>query len=38
MKVLRKDWVSHLRMKANNCKYKDCNRKLKEQFINGKKG
>ena len=28
-------WMGHLRIKANECGYKDKDRKLKEQFING---
>ena len=28
-------WMDHLRIKANECNYKECVRQLKEQFING---
>ena len=29
------DWIGHLRVRANECEYKEEDRRLKEQFING---
>ena len=30
-----KEWMSHLRMKANECGYKEKERRVKEQLTNG---
>ena len=32
------DWTGSLRIKTNECEYKDTDRRLKEQFINGING
>ena len=29
------EWMGYLRLKANECEYKEKDRRLKEQFING---
>ena len=34
-RVMEMQWVGRLRMMATECKYKELNRHLKEQFING---
>ena len=32
---IAKELIDHLRVKAKKCRYKENNRQLKEQFING---